>query len=321
MAKNTEKKGTTNINEAARKELSITRDDYALCQYLHYRQGYPNDKNPGWCVDDKNEISDFIGISRPGLYKMIDRLERLKLIETDAVTGHCRATKLFINTEAQCKQSSRDGKSKRVNKVNTERKQSLQTSVNKVTDKELMYSKNISKSKLDISANAAEPEKENSNITLKAKKEKTDTPGPRRAAPKEAPLSHWQETITCFEDVHRQHFTAAGIWIGFDWSGKELKGLKELRGKIGKDIQAKNGYEPDGPQTNAALSRFFTEALKDDFTKNNWFTPSMLNARYQEIKQKIYAHANGTTAAKQRNATVQQQQHDLLATVIANRRY
>lgn len=143
------KKGTTNVNEAARRELSITRDDYALCQYLHYRQGYPNDKNPGWCVDDKVEISDFVGVSRPGLYKMIDRLEAMKLIETDAVTGHCRATKLFIDTEAECKQSLRDGKSKRVNKVNTECKQSLHQSVNKVTRKELRYSKNISKNELE----------------------------------------------------------------------------------------------------------------------------------------------------------------------------
>lgn len=175
-----DKKGTTNINEAARRELSITRDDYALCQYIHYRQGYPDSKKPGWCSDEKNEIADFIGISRPGLYKMIDRLERLGLLATDPVTGYVICTVKFIDMEVRCKQSLRDGKSKRVNKVDTARKQSLHGGVNKVTDKELMYSKNISKNKLDnIVADAPTPESE----TLKEdKKTKGATPAPRRAA-------------------------------------------------------------------------------------------------------------------------------------------
>lgn len=142
-------KNSTTINEAARRELSITRDDYALCKYFHYRQGYSNKKTPGWCNDDKSAIAEFIGITRAGLYKMIDRLERLKLVETDPATGAMRATDFFLNTDNECKQSLQKGQSKRVNKVDSKCKQSLQSSVNKVTDKELMYSKNISKNELE----------------------------------------------------------------------------------------------------------------------------------------------------------------------------
>lgn len=56
---------------------------------------------------------------------------------------------------------------------------------------------NIDSLNVDLPANAAEPEKENPNIPLKAKKEKTDTPGPRRAAKiRTGRNSHtWNDTL------------------------------------------------------------------------------------------------------------------------------
>lgn len=120
------KKGFSHINEYARKSFDISRDDYALCDYLHYRSADPRMKMPGWCTDPKDEIADFVGITRQGLYKVLDRLSRLGLIEMSPSTGFSRATPLFI--DAHCKQSLQPT----VNKVYTDCKQSLHTTVNKV---------------------------------------------------------------------------------------------------------------------------------------------------------------------------------------------
>jgi DNA-binding MarR family transcriptional regulator len=128
------RKSTTSIKENARKSLEITRDEYALCSYAHYRCADPRMKAGGWCTDTKDEVADFVGISRPGLYKMMDRLEKKGLIEVQAGTGFIRATAFFIDTEHrnECKQSLQRPKSS-VNKVYTDCKLSLQGGVNLVT--------------------------------------------------------------------------------------------------------------------------------------------------------------------------------------------
>lgn len=126
------KKQNTSIDEQARRDFDISRDDYALCAYVQFRIADPRAKKAGWCCDPKEEIADWVGISRPGLYKMIDRLSRLNLLEIDAATGFLRVTVEWIEVIG-------DGKNKRVNKVdsvnkvNTDCKQSLQPTVNKVT--------------------------------------------------------------------------------------------------------------------------------------------------------------------------------------------
>jgi len=123
------KKHTTTINEIALKMLGLTRDEYALCDYIQFRLADPRGKSGGWCFDTKQEIAEFVGITRPGLYKMVDRLEAARLLETDPTTGFARVTGRWIDTVSECKQSLQGG----VNKVYTECKQSLQRGVNKVT--------------------------------------------------------------------------------------------------------------------------------------------------------------------------------------------
>ncbi len=123
------KKHTTNINEVARERLGITRDDYALCQYVQYRLADTRGKKSGWCSDKKEELAKFIGITRPGVYKMLERMERVGLLEIDPPTGFCRVTPKWIDTEQNRKQSLQDD----VNKVYKECKQSLHGGVNKVT--------------------------------------------------------------------------------------------------------------------------------------------------------------------------------------------
>ncbi len=280
------KKRTTNINEPARHQLSITRDDYALCQYLHYRQGHPSQKKPGWCSDEKNEIAWFIGVSRPGLYKMIDRLEKLGLIETDPVTGAARSTNVFIDTEVECKQSLRDGRSKRVNKVNTGCKQSLHGGVNKVTHTNKEYKEeNISKIKEEYSAeiNSAIPE-----IPFESKPKEKGTPGAE---------SWTKEIATLFDRVNKEESEAAGIdHVEFNWqanSGMNFGALANIKKVLIADIKAKNNI-PDDHTLKISFEHIFRCGFRLLLDNANGvgglfsFTPMKIYKKYDDIKS--FAH-------------------------------
>lgn len=145
------KKHTTNINERAKSVLGISRDEYALCQYVQYRSADPRSKAKGYCTDTKDEIAEFIGVTRPGLYKMVDKMVREGLIERD-VFGYLCITGKWIDTESECKQSLQKG----VNKVYSERKQSLQHSVNKV-DTHNKVKKDIKKEDIEGEREAQAP--------------------------------------------------------------------------------------------------------------------------------------------------------------------
>jgi uncharacterized phage protein (TIGR02220 family) len=170
------KKSSTTINENARKSMGITRDEYALCSYALYRCADPRMKLVGWCTDTKDDVADFVGITRPGLYKMIARLEQSGLLETQAGTGFFRATAQFIdiqngteskeNAKQDCKQSLQQENGS-VNKVYSECKQSLQDSVNLVTGNiEVQY---------DISMNKVNSEADLKPLPKNKKKENEKT--------------------------------------------------------------------------------------------------------------------------------------------------
>lgn len=132
------KKNYTNINEPAKKFLKISRDEYGLCAYVQYRSADPRQRMRGWCCDSKHEIAEWVGISRAGLYKMIDRLSEQNLLETDA-KGNLSVTGYWIDVENNCKlslQNQEKEKKESVNLVDTDCKLSLQKngeSVNLVT--------------------------------------------------------------------------------------------------------------------------------------------------------------------------------------------
>lgn len=127
------KKDITNIVEETRRMFGITRDEYALCAYVQFRIADPRNKKPGWCCDTKENIAEFIGITRAGLYKMIDKMERFELLEVDSVTSFVRVTENWMDAKTGCKQSLHNNANDSVNKVDAECKQSLHNSVNKVT--------------------------------------------------------------------------------------------------------------------------------------------------------------------------------------------
>ena len=139
----------TNTNEVSRRNLGISRDEYALCAYVQYRSADPRNKRPGWCCDAKQDIADFIGITRPGLYKMVEKMERFGLLNClnsqyqvtekwiDAEQEHQEKQEVYVNkVYTDCKQSLHDT----VNKVYTDCKQSLQTPISIISknkDREL----------------------------------------------------------------------------------------------------------------------------------------------------------------------------------------
>ena len=120
------RKKSTTINEVAREVLHITRDEYALCSYIQYRQADRRGR-AGWCVDTKDEVAKFVGITRAGLYKMVDRLAKESLLFVEPKSGALQVTEKWIDTESDCKQS--------LQSKNEERKQSLHATVNKVDKK------------------------------------------------------------------------------------------------------------------------------------------------------------------------------------------
>lgn len=128
------KKRSTTIHEDVRRFLGITRDAYAFCSYVHYRCADSRQKRAGWCCDNKQDVADFVGVTRPGLYKMAERLAEFGLLEISD-SGDYRATLKWIDAETNCKQSLQNGQEEIVNKVYTDCKQSLHKktkNVNKV---------------------------------------------------------------------------------------------------------------------------------------------------------------------------------------------
>ena len=129
------KKSVSLIYERARRTLAISRDEYALCDYAFYRSADPRQRIAGWCCDTKDAVADFVGITRPGLYKMMAKMQVRDLLEIEASTGFFRATAYFIDTQNDVKSDDdrKQSLQSSVNKVYSDRKQSLQPSVNKVT--------------------------------------------------------------------------------------------------------------------------------------------------------------------------------------------
>ncbi len=80
------RKKSTTINEVAREVLHITRDEYAFCLYIQYRQ-ITELETPGWASPSQAELSDFIGMSRAAIWRMRQRLVEKGLIVIEEESG------------------------------------------------------------------------------------------------------------------------------------------------------------------------------------------------------------------------------------------
>lgn len=86
----------THIYEAARAALNITRDEYALCNFIKTLSSNPSSSRPGWCDSTREQKADFVGISVRGLDGMEERMVALGLIEK--ARRHTRTTQLWWDT-------------------------------------------------------------------------------------------------------------------------------------------------------------------------------------------------------------------------------
>lgn len=326
------KKLFTQIVETAREKLEITRDDYALCSYIHYRGADSRQKIAGWCCDPKDEIARFVGVTRRGLYKIIDRMQEKNLLEVGAL-GALRVTPKWIDTENKCEQSSQKEMGQSVNKVHSACEQSSQHGVNKVPQTNKVLSKSISKSKKEGCADAplAEPftkiadiEIPESPIPLEAE-EKKKTP-PRSAHPplkkeKGEAAEPWTKTIaTLFDKVGEEKGAEP-----FNWevnAGRDFKALKEIKKAMSGDIKKKRGHEPQPQEIESGfeyLFRYGFEYLeKIAQTKGGaiQYSPQTIKNCYNQIVSYAKGNHNG---AKRATNKATEQHRELIAHLMDRR--
>lgn len=170
------KKQATNILEKARRIMGITRDQYAFCQYIHYRCADPRQKVSGWCCDLKEEIGQFVGISRVAVHKMAKAMEESGLISV-SVGGYYKVTETWIDIESDCKQSLQKNGKQDVNFVYMGRKQSLQ--INREKRKQSLHTPySIDNKEFEECENTPPPAENFNNL------EEEKSPLPPKVAPK-----------------------------------------------------------------------------------------------------------------------------------------
>lgn len=102
--------GFTYIYESARKRMDISRDEYALCNYIQTWASYPSNSRPGWCDRTVKQKAEFIGVTDRGLQKMQTRLIELGLIEKDPNLFHYRITRAWFELVTQARQEVAENK-------------------------------------------------------------------------------------------------------------------------------------------------------------------------------------------------------------------
>lgn len=329
------KKRATNIIEEARRELGVTRDQYAFCAYVHYRCADPRQRVLGWCNDSKDEVADFVGISRPGLYKMAKAMSDFGLVEINE-NGAYRVTEKWIDTEAGCKQSLQNNSGEGVNKVYNGRKQSLQKirEERKLSLQTPISKINNSKIQLDLAENKF-PQPDQQDTTAAQKKEKPlpgaairvtiiegheeiiEPPAKPPRATKQKPQSDGviQAMVTAFEAEHKQHFKdAGGEWIGFTWQSKEFPALKAIQKELEKRYREKMRADPTPENIVESWSLFLRKAAKcDRFILDNLFTPSKIWGQFQSIVQKIHTNNGRPPSATSTGGKLDQNERNRLA--------
>jgi len=285
------KKKSTLINEYARKRLGVTRDEYALCAYIHYRCSDPRNKRDGWCDDGKEEIAEFIGISRRGLLKMRQRLENESLIEIGA-KGWFRATAKWIDADNDKREQSSQSEETEMgtkfpqngNKVPTKREQSSQDNGNKVPKVNKGDNKGDKVNEGDIIVGKKKPTLKTSASKPKKEKAPPISAPPPPAAERKPNLPFQMREI--FEVHYRRIFNDEI----FDWQAKEMKALKELGKKLRARLEAKS-LPIEDENILKSWDQFLKMAAEcDAWTVENGFTPARLNGSYQALIQKMIAH-------------------------------
>ena len=255
------KKKSTTINEVCRKNLGVSRDEYALCSYVQYRSADPRNVRPGWCCDEKDEIADFVGITRPGLYKMVSRMVNSALLYSEKSTY--RVTEKWVDAENSCKLSLHDDVNlvytdvnlvyTDVNLVYTECKLSLHENQDFETDAALLVINNKKESTRETHVGPAPDHTlstvQNFSVNLEAEKEKNPPPvAPpppavgQHAGPTVEPANGGRKSkserrpVVIPEDLNTPEFTAAWsqLLTAKKWRCKDSSQLETSLKKLSK---------------------------------------------------------------------------------------
>ena len=242
----------TTIEESARRKLGITRDDYALCNYIQTWSSHPKNKKIGFCDRTRGQMADFIGITPRGIIKMLTRLNGLGLVEPCESFLYRTTSKWFdvvlmAKDERKGEQSSGVG----VNKVQGGGEQSSGVGVNKVqTHKE--YNKEPNKERENA------PENSVFSSTLE---EGEKTPPPIPAAP-----PSWRDRpntdtpVRMFDDLAKFYAVYNEDWrLLLDSAGAtyDLRERREIMLSFCSYQIENNRTANTYRQTHAALQRWF----------------------------------------------------------------
>ena len=103
----------THIYEWAKRKMGITRDEYALCNYIETWSAHPENARPGWCNRTLKQKADFIDVTPRGLTKMQNRMIDIGLVQKDPMTAHVRITIAWWNTVKQAEELEKERQQKR----------------------------------------------------------------------------------------------------------------------------------------------------------------------------------------------------------------
>ena len=293
----------TTTFHAARRRMGITCDEYTLIDFIFKAQSDPAARVPGWCDESRNDMAEFLVKTSRGIQKMLERLERLDLIEIHPGNRMTRATRAWYNAvvaeneklprpmnigtkplditvnrnQIEGEQSSPHEQSSPMNKVHTKGEQSSPTPMNKVhRPHEQSSPLGVNK----VHRNNKEV-KEVSKNKVNNKKQAGETP----------PVIH--RMVEVFEKNHQKHFQDdAGDWTGFVWSQKEFGALKGLKTKLEKSFEITCKRTPNENDVIASFEKFLIKCVEADTWFLKLFTPTGLNGNYQNVVQRIHQHAN-----------------------------
>ncbi len=75
--------------------LGVSTSEYILCWIIYYRQNAPG--GTGWCDDTKQELGDYLGMTKRNVHTLIDGLIKMQLLELHRDNKHLRITKKWYN--------------------------------------------------------------------------------------------------------------------------------------------------------------------------------------------------------------------------------
>jgi hypothetical protein len=95
--------GFTTIFEKARMFLDVSRDEYALCNYVQTWSAHPKNRQSGWCDRTQEQIAEWVGISVRGLRKMVNRMVEKNLLEQNDGSRLLRITEYWFSVTSEAK--------------------------------------------------------------------------------------------------------------------------------------------------------------------------------------------------------------------------